>query len=342
MTTTRRMLAPRGPFEIAGMKISPGARKDIHIKISEMYTATPVFIPVTVVHGAHSGPTLFVTAAIHGDEINGVEVVRRIRMDVDPAQLRGTILLVMVANPIAFLNMSRELPDGRDLNRFFPGRRAGSMASYIAGHIFEKVVRRADYGIDLHTAARGRTNLPHVRADMKIQGVRRLAHAFGSEIIFDLEGEKGMLRCAATRAGIPTIVFEAGEPLKFQRGLIQRGIDGVKNSIAELGMYSFPRVSPLFQIVVEDHRWIRAEKGGIMIMNVQPGDIIEKGDEIAMNTKPFGTEVNRLKAPYTGLVVGTTTVPMVIPGSAVCHLVKLDHKAPTLKKLLRKHRLNFE
>jgi predicted deacylase len=271
-----------------------------------------------------------------------MEVVRRIRSDVDPQQLKGTLLLVSVANPIAFLTQTRELPDGRDLNRFFPGRKIGSMASHIASHIWTKVVRRADWGIDLHTAAHGRTNLPHVRADLRVQAVRRLAYAFGSEIIFDMEGDKGTLRSAATRVGIPTIVFEAGEPLKFQRNLIQKGIDGVRNALTEIGMYSFPRTSPLFQIVVEDHRWIRAAKGGIMILNVQPGDIIEKGEDIAMNTKPFGTEVGRLQAPYTGLVVGCTTIPMVIPGSAVCHLVKLDHRAPTLKKLMRKQRLLFE
>ncbi len=332
----------REHFEIAGITVHVGTKKDVHLKITELFTATPVFIPVTVIHGTHSGPTLFVTAAIHGDEINGIEIVRSIRNDVDPHQLRGTLLLVSVANPIAFMTQTRDLPDGRDLNRFFPGRKEGSMASHIASHIFRKLVRHANWGIDLHTAARGRVNLPHVRADMRVQAVRRLAHAFGAEIILDMDGDKGTLRSAATRVGIPTIVFEAGEPLKFQRSLIEKGIHGVRNALAEIGMYSFPRVSPLFQIVVDDHRWIRAENGGILILNVRPGDIISKGDEIALNTKPFGTELKRLRAPYTGLVVGCTTLPMAIPGSAVCHLVKLDHRAALLKKLLRRQRLVYE
>jgi hypothetical protein len=332
----------RDPFEIAGMTVKPGKRKDIHLKITELFTATPVFIPVTVVHGARQGPVLYITAAIHGDEINGIEIVRRIRNDVDPAQLHGTLLLVSVANPISFLMQSRDLPDGRDLNRSFPGRREGSMASHIASHIFTKVIRRADWGIDLHTAARGRSNLPHLRADMRVPGVRRLAHGFGCEIVRDMEGDRGTRRAAATRAGIPTIVFEAGEPLKFKRGLIDKGVDGVKNSMAELGMYEFPRLSPLSQLIVADRQWVRAEKGGIMILNVRPGDIIGKGEEIGLNTKPFGTEVSRLKAPYTGLVVGCATLPLVVPGSAVCHLVKLDQRAAHLKKLLRKQRLVFE
>lgn len=329
-------------FEIAGMKVRPGHRKDLKIRISEFYTATPVFIPVTVLHGTEPGPVLYVTAAIHGDEINGIEIVRQMRTAIDPKKLRGTVILVLIANPIAFLTMTRDLPDGRDLNRFFPGRDRGSMASHIADAIFTKIVKISDYGVDLHTAAATRTNLPHVRADMKSPVLRRLAAAFGSEVVFDMPGEEGMLRRAATQAGIPTVVFEAGEPLKFQKNIIRQGVTGLRNLLADLKMVAFERTSPAFQIVVTDYRWIRAEKGGILNLHVKPGDIIEKGDTIAVNTKPFGTEVSRLEAPYTGLVVGCTTLPMVIPGQAVCHLVALDSKYKILKKLLRRQRLLFE
>ncbi len=329
-------------FEIAGMKVRPGTRKDVMIRISEFYTATPVFIPVTVLHGREKGPVLYVAAAVHGNEINGVEMVRQIRVQVDPRRLRGTMILVLIANPIAFLAMSRDLPDGRDLNRFFPGREGGSMASMIAEAIFTKVVRLADFGIDLHTAATGRTNLPHVRVDMKSPILRRLAAAFGCEVVFDMPGEEGMLRRAATRAGIPTMVYEAGEPLKFQRNLIRRGVEGIRNVLAELRMCEFPRTSPVFQIVVRDHRWIRSAKGGILNVQVKPGDMIEKGHTIAVNTKPFGTEVSRVKAPYTGLVVGCTTLPLAIPGSAVCHLVDLQTRHRVVRRLLERQALVFE
>jgi predicted deacylase len=329
-------------FEIAGMKVPAGRRKDLKVRISEFYTATPVFIPVTVAHGARAGPVLYVTAAVHGNEINGVEMVRQVRGLVDPAKLRGTLILVMIANPIAFLTMTRDLPDGRDLNRFFPGRDRGSMASNIADAIFTKVVRLADYGIDLHTAATGRTNLPHVRADLKSPVLRRLSSAFGCEVVFDMPGEEGMLRRAATQAGVPTIVYEAGEPLKFQKSLIRRGVDGICNVLADLRMYPFERVSPAFQIVVDDHRWIRAQRGGILNLHVKPGDIIEKGNVIAVNTKPFGTETRRIIAPHTGLVVGCTTVPMVIPGSAVCHLVSLGSRTGVVRRLLERRALPFE
>lgn len=330
------------PFEIAGMKVGSGRRKDVKVRISEFYTATPVFIPVTVLHGTRPGPVLYLTAAVHGNEINGVEMVRQVRLAVDPRSLSGTLILVVIANPIAFLNMSRDLPDGRDLNRFFPGRDRGSMASHIADALFTKIVRLADYGIDLHTAATGRTNLPHVRTDMRSPVLRRLATAFGCEVIFDMAGEEGTLRRAASEAGVPTIVYEAGEPLKFQKNLIRRGVEGIKNVLADLRMAEFERTSPDFQIVVDDHRWIRAVKGGILQVNVKPGDIVEKGADIAVNTKPFGTEVSRVRAPHTGLVVGCTTLPMVIPGSAICHLVSLGTRDRVLRKVLERRGLPFE
>lgn len=330
------------PFEIGQIRVPPGERREIRLKISEMYTTSPVFIPLTVVNGAEPGPRLAVIAAIHGNELNGVEMVRQIRGEVDAKRLKGTLLLVPIANPIAFMNMNRDLPDGRDLNRVFPGKVEGSIASHIARSLFQKVIRRADFGVDLHTAATGRTNLPHVRADMKLKSVNRLACAFGCEIIFDMAGEKGMLRRAATMAGVPMIVYEAGEPLKFQQPLIRQGVVGIKNVMGELGMYDFPRTSPPFQMVVDERGWIRASKGGIMILNVKPGDIIKKGEDICVMSKPYGSEVHRLKAPYTGLVVGCTTIPMALPGSAIVNLVKLGARHRVLSKLLRRQRVLFE
>ncbi|MBI4566592.1 MAG: succinylglutamate desuccinylase/aspartoacylase family protein [Planctomycetes bacterium] len=343
MVDTLRRLNPHvaHPFELGGIRVVPGERCDIRVKISEMYTALPVHVPLTIVHGARPGARLFVTAAVHGDEINGVEMIRRIRADIDPKQLRGTILLVAIANPIAFMNQMRELPDGRDLNRCFPGRELGSMASHIAASLFEKIIKRADFGVDLHTAASGRANLPHVRADMRYPQCRRLAAAFGCEVVFDLPAEKGTLRHAATRVGIPTIVYEAGEPLRFQENVIRQGVRGIKNLLSELGMADHPRVAPPFQIVVEDHKWIRAARGGILMMKVEPGRIVRKGEEIATNTKPFGTEMRRLKAPYTGLVVGVTTRPIVLPGSAACHLVRLGRHSKRVAMMIRRQPLVY-
>lgn len=340
MTTIRRREVE--PFYLGEIKVPPGERKDIRLKVSESFTATPIYLPVTVVNGTRSGPCFFVTAAIHGDEINGVESIRRLRELVEPKRLRGTLILVPIANPIALMQMTRNLPDGRDLNRCFPGSRNGSLTSQIAFTIFSKIVRKCDFGIDLHTAAEGRTNLPHLRADMRLPGVRRLVSGFGAEFVLDIGGHRKMLRSAAARRGVPVVVYEAGEPMKFQDGAIHRSLSGLKNVMAERGMYAFRRQSPVFQMVLKDHKWIRARRGGILIMKVRPGDVVERDQEIAHTTKPYGTEVSVLRSPFTGVVVGATTRPLVYPGTAVCHLLRLVGRQAKYRKLLETYRIAAE
>lgn len=336
-------MTERKPFQLGGIRVPPGERKDIRIKISELYVATPVFIPCTVLHGVHDGPTVFVTAVLHGDELNGLEIIRQVRVSVNPRLLRGTLILVGIANPIGFMLQQRDLPDGRDLNRSFPGRRTGSIASYMAREIFTKIVSKADFGIDLHTAGHGRINLPHIRGDLTNPRVRELAFAFGAEIIFDMAGENGTLRREACTRGIATITFEAGEPMKFENQVIVRGLLGLRNTLQGLGMYSFPRRPPAFQLIVDEHKWVRAPKGGILIMHVKPGDVVRKGQILAHSSKPFGTEAVNIRAPYSGVVISTTTIPAVLPGSAVCHISKLDgHKLETIGKLINKNNLRVE
>lgn len=330
------MTDPVEDGKFGGLRVAPGTRKDIRLKISESFSTTPVFIPVTVVHGVAAGPRLFITAAVHGNEINGVEIVRQIRTAVDPKLLRGTLVLVPIANPIGFVSHQRDLPDGRDLNRCFPGSPRGSLTSQVAHVLFNKVVKDCDFGIDLHTAALGRTNLPHVRADMRQPVVRRLACGFGAEVVLDTPGEPTMLRAAASRAGVSVIVYEAGEPMKFQASLIEKGVAGIKNVLAELGMYAFPRRSPPYQLILKDHKWIRARRGGILILQVRPGVVVRKGEQIAYNTKPYGTEVSTVEAPYTGICVAVSTVPMVYPGTAICHILRLHKRQARMTRLFEK------
>jgi predicted deacylase len=340
MSETRRIVVE--PFALGEIRVPPGQHKDIRLKISETFTATPVFIPVSVLHGPRPGPRLFVMAAIHGDEINGVETIRRLRPLVDPARLGGTLVLAAVANPIAFMEMKRDLPDGRDLNRCFPGSRTGSLTAQVAAALFTKIVRRCDYGIDLHTAAAGRTNLPHLRADMRLPGVRRLVHAFGGEFVLDVPGHAKMLRAAAARRGVPVVTWEAGEPNKFQEWAIAKALDGLKNLMGELGMYPFRRVSPLFQMVLKDRTWLRARRGGILILTVRLGQVVEEGQEIARTVKPYGHEVHVMRAPFSGLVAGLATRPLTYPGSAVCHLLKLTSRQARYRKLLENYRVAAE
>ncbi|MHC4606735.1 MAG: succinylglutamate desuccinylase/aspartoacylase family protein [Planctomycetota bacterium] len=328
----------REPFVIAGIEVRPGRSKEIKLRVSEQVTAGPVFIPATVFHGKRAGPRGFVVAAVHGDEINGVEMVRRLRADLRADRVRGTLVLVPIANPLSFGMQNRYLPDGRDLNRRFPGSRRGSVASVVAAALFRKIVKGCDFGIDLHTAARGKASFPHVRADMSIPAVRRIARAFGAEVVVDMGGDRGMLRREATGRGIPVISYEAGEPLKFQRHLVDRGVAGIRRVLASAGMIRSRARKPAFQAAVKERKWVRARRGGILMLNVRPGDIIDRGEVIAVNTKPYGKELREIRAPFRGFVLATATLPMVHPGSAVCHLVGLGRRFPEARRRLRVRR----
>lgn len=340
--TVRRGRVVGEPFALGELKVAPGKRADIRLKASETFTAMPIYIPVTVFNGLRPGPSLFVTAAVHGDEINGVEAIRRLQLDIDPIRMRGTLVLVPVANPIAFMQMTREMPDGRDLNRCFPGSPNGSLTSQVAATLFNKIVRRCDHGIDLHTAAAGRSNLAHLRADMRHAGVRRLVAAFGAEFVLDMPGRATMMRAAAARRGVPVICVEAGETLKFQDGVIARIVSGIKNVMGELGMAPFRRHSPVFHMVLKDRHWVRARRGGILILRVRLGNVVDRDDVIAEIYKPYGTEVSVMRAPYTGVVIGLTTRPMVYPGSAVCHVLKLVGRQAHYRRLLETYRVAAE
>jgi predicted deacylase len=320
------------PLILGGKTVRRGAVEQILLKVSEYYTATPVNVPVTVIRGTRRGPVVFLTAAIHGDELNGVEIVRRIMTGVVPEQLRGTLICAPVVNRMGFLNHTRYLPGRRDLNRCFPGRPDGSTAARIAHALFSEIVLRSKHGIDLHTASLGRTNLPHVRADMSQSGVRRIARAFGTEIIVDTPGVRRSLRAAATRAGVPTIIFEAGETFRFQRNMVTRGVSGVRNVLVTLRMLEGTRKQPRFRVVVKRSEWVRSTRGGIGDILVRPGEIVYEGDRIASITNPLGREVSLVRAPLTGLVIGITTVPMVNPGDPICHVAKLEKTLPTVER----------
>ncbi len=320
------------PLVIAERPIRRGTIEQIFLKVSEYYTATPVNVPVTVISGTEAGPTLFLTAAIHGDELNGVETVRRVMTSIAPEQLRGTLICVPVVNRMGFMTHTRYLPGRRDLNRYFPGDDDGNAASRTASTLFKEIVSRSRYGIDLHTASVGRTNLPHLRADMSNRDVRRLARAFGSEIIMDSPGSPRTLRAAATRAGVPTIILEAGETFRFQRNMVSHGVTGVRSVLATLGMIDEKPREPRFRVIVKVTEWARPERGGIADILVHPGQIVYEGDEVASITNPFGREVSSVRSPLTGLIIGITTVPMVNPGDAICHIAKLEKTLATVEK----------
>ena len=319
-----------GAFTYSGGKVDPGQSSTFRYRISETSMGDPVRIPVSIVNGAEPGPTLFLSAAAHGDELNGIEVVREVGLDWDHSTLRGTLILLPVLNVPAFLAQQRYLPIyDRDLNRSFPGDLESTSAKRMAHTIFTNFIEPADLGIDFHTSTRGRTNMLHARGDMTNEVVSRLAHAFGSHVIIDSEGASGTLRREATEVGAQTITVEMGEAHRFQRELINEALDGVQSVLAEFEMHPEEQVRwPGWRTVVtsEQKAWLRAESGGLVEMHASRGDLIEAGETIATVTNPFKTERTTLEAPFTGILVGVLENPVVYPGNPLCHLVELDER----------------
>ena len=237
--------------------------------------------------------------------------------------LEGSVILVPVLNLPAFDRHSRYLPDRRDLNRCFPGSAGGSLAARMAFAIFNEIALRADYGIDLHTAAVRRTNYPNVRADVRNTVVRRLAEAFGAEIILNTKGPRKSFRREACAAGCPTIIMEGGEVWKVEPGIVETAVRGIKNVLRELGMLAGKLERPAYQLIVEKTKWIRAERGGFLRFHVSPGDIVDKGQPLATNTTLLGQERRVLEAPFNSVVIGMTTLPSITPGEPVCNLGRL-------------------
>lgn len=303
-----------------GQQVKPGERATLSAKISKSYSGSEVRIPVMVWRGQEPGPTVAVTGAVHGDEINGTGVIRKIIRE-QPFELKsGTLVLVPVVNLFGFERHSRYLPDRRDLNRSFPGTPAGSLASRLAHAFFGQFIKRCDYCIDLHTAAVRRTNFPNVRADMSDPDIAAFARAFGAELVVSGTGPDGSLRAEACKSGCVTIILEAGEVWKVEPTVLEYAVRGVTNCLRSLGMVEGKRIRPAYRIETDATKWVRAADGGFLEFHVAPGDIVEEGDPIATNTDLMGVEQNVITAPRDGVVLGMTTIPSVSPGDPVCNL----------------------
>ena len=311
---------------IAGQVVAPGQTLDLEIEVSERSSGIPVTLPVRVWRGAEPGPVVFVSAAIHGDELNGTGIVRSLAMDPGFELRSGTLLLVPVVNVLGFERRVRYMPDRRDLNRSFPGSAKGSLTARYAHKFFESIVRLSNYGIDLHTGAARRTNYANVRADASHPEVERLALAFGTELVINSPGPSGSLRNSAIEAGCPTIILEAGETLKVERGVVDVGRRGVHNVLIELGMAEGERETPPHQFVVEKTRWIRSNDGGLLDFHVAPGEIVEADQPLATCTDLLGRTRSVVVAPSSGICMGMTTSPAVAPGDPICHLALHDEK----------------
>ncbi|MFT5207551.1 MAG: putative deacylase [Candidatus Omnitrophota bacterium] len=308
-------------LKIGGVKILPGEVKDIKLKVSESYTGRSETLSVRVIRSLESGPIVFLTGVVHGDELTGLGVIREI-MFKKLELLKGTLICAPILNNYGFENHSRYLPDRRDLNRSFPG--SATAAGRLANVVTEEIIKKSDYGIDLHSAATRRTNFPQIRGDMEDQSIRKIAKAFGCELIIHNKGPQESLRASASNQGCPTIIYEAGETLKFEPGTIKLGVRGVMNVLKTLGMLKGNPIKPIYQTVIKKTSWIRSSNGGLLKFYVKPGDLVKKGKKIASCHKLFSKESELLKSPMDGIVLGMTTLPAVKPGEPICHIAKPD------------------
>jgi uncharacterized protein len=318
-----------------GVTVEPGQSKNIRIKISETYTGDEIRMPIRVIRSKEPGPTVFITAAIHGDEINGTGIIHDFMFGDMVEILKGTLILVPVVNVFGFETHERYLPDRRDLNRSFPGTSQGSLASRMARKLMKEVVLKCDFGIDLHSAAFQRTNFPNVRADLTSKPVRELARAFGAALIVDGKGPVGAFRREATRAGCPTIILEAGEPWKIEPSVLKIGVQGIRNTLIYLGMMAGERVEPPYQAIIRKSVWLRATVGGILKFHVTAGEFVEKDQPIATNYSILGQEQNAILCPQDGIILGIATLPAVKPGEPVVHVAFPNKRITELRRKLK-------
>ena len=327
---------------LGGALIEPGQVREIHLPITEAANARPVILPITVIRGSQDGPTVFMTAAVHGDELNGTAILRNLYARIKPERLRGTLILIPIVNMLGFLTGSRYMPDRRDLNRVFPGEPDGNMPQRVAYKLFHEILRYADVGIDFHTAAVSRENYPHLRGDMKNALVRKYAKAFGCPVIIDQKGIRGTLRHAATDHGIPTLLFEGGTANRFQRPIVQAGVKGTMTFLRNLGMIRKKPDSEHklpFQVIVKKTTWIRAERGGLLELRCTPGSLVYRGEPLAIIANPLGKDAQPVPSPVTGLVIGSTMSPLVNPGMPLVHMVQLNRTLKTVENHTRNRKL---
>ncbi|AFZ43711.1 Succinylglutamate desuccinylase/aspartoacylase [Halothece sp. PCC 7418] len=307
-------------IKIVGETIPPGKRRELEIPVARLITHTLLSLPVTILNGIESGPCLWISAAIHGDEINGVEIIRRVLEQLNPQTLRGTLIAVPIVNVFGFLEQSRYLPDRRDLNRCFPGSPEGSLASRLANLFMQEIVSRCTHGIDLHTASDHRTNFPQIRANLKDEETYRCAKAFGAPVMIHATTRDGSLRQAAAKKGIPILLYEGGEALRFDSEAIRVGTQGILGVMRILGMTTFPVITPFSSVEVEKTKWVRASRGGILRLQVRLGESVVKKQILGAIANPFGKQELKIRSPLNGLVIGHTQNPLVNQGDGIIHL----------------------
>lgn len=311
------------PFTIGAHTILKGETKRLELPMVRLYTDTTMSIPVYVKRGKQGGPTLFLSAAIHGDELNGIEIINRIINSKSIKNLKGTLIAVPMVNVYGVLNQSRYLPDRRDLNRSFPGSSRGSLAARIAHLFLNEIVKKADYGIDFHTGAIHRSNLPQIRADLDDTDTLEFAKAFAVPVMLNANTRDGSLREAASELNTKVLLYEAGEALRFDELAIRAGVKGTINAMRHLGMITKSRKKNTVKIepfIARQSGWVRASESGLVVHHKQLGDFVQKGEALATISDPFGQTLDEVISNADGIIIGKQNIPLVQEGEAMYHI----------------------
>lgn len=308
------------PLRMLGEVVQPGESAKLSWISGEGFIGSSGSTPVLVKHGVRPGPVLCLTGAIHGDELNGIEVVRRILYGIDPQQLSGTVIGVPIVNLSGFARGSRYLPDRRDLNRFFPGRRHGSNASRVAYGFFNQIIDRCTHVVDFHTGSFERTNLPQVRGDLRLPAVREFTRGFGATTVLHSTGSRGMLRRACTDRGIAAVTFEVGAPIRLEPAEIAHGVRAIETLLDKMDMLNRVRVWKEPQPFFYQSKWVRAPMGGMLFSKVQLGDRVRAGELLGHVIDPVDNHEYPMEAPYAGRVLGMALNQIVMPGFATYHV----------------------
>ena len=318
-------MADSDSFHFEGRVIAPGTGAEVSLELGDGPAGNPRNIPVYIIHGTKPGPVLALTAGIHGDELNGVEIIRRLLRHSALKTLSGTLLAVPVVNVFGFIHKTRYLPDRRDLNRCFPGSETGSLGARMAWQFKTQVLDRATHAVDLHTGAIHRANLPQIRADLSNDDTAAMANAFGVPVVINSVLGEGTLREQAEAQGIPVITYEAGEALRFDESCIRAGVKGVLNVMQYLGMTGSRRTkAPAEPYIARSSSWVRAERDGVFLSLVALGAWIKKGDLIGRISSPFGGDDVNIHAPAAGILVGRNNLPLVNEGEALYHIARFE------------------
>ncbi|HEX9713143.1 MAG TPA: succinylglutamate desuccinylase/aspartoacylase family protein [Actinomycetota bacterium] len=319
----------RGPSVwLSGNEIQPGRKRMLEIPFARLPTGTRMSLPVTVVNGYGDGPQIWLSSTVHGDELNGIEIIRRVMRAIDPRTLAGSVIAIPILNVFGFISESRYLPDRRDLNRAFPGSPRGSLAARLAHFFMEEIAGKCGYGIDFHTGSDDRTNLPQIRTDLTDPETRRCAEAFAAPILIHSRVRDGSMREAATARGVHVLLFEGGEALRFDDDSIAVGVAGTLRVMAALGMREpDPGDEPSAALESESTVWVRARRSGIVRLNVHLGERVRARQALGVIADAFGEDEVVVRAPVTGVVIGMTRNPLASQGEGLVHVAQVADQA---------------